>query len=163
MIPPPVAAARVEVRMQDHRRAGILEHAAIAGVQVALGRLALGQQNVVSFELDMVVGYGVALSLALDAGAVDQQPRRDQSAVEQNGVVRRYQQVAAWCAVGECIGTEPDRLHLLGCRMAPQIEVALADPAYRPRGAGQRHHAVADPQILHRDLPRSVRMRVPRQ
>jgi hypothetical protein len=121
-------------------------------VEVAFGRQRLGEQDVVRFQLDMVVLDRPALCFTQDAGAVDQQPGRDQHAIKQHRMVRGNAQVATWHAVGDGIGSDQDRLYLFGCRMTVQIDVPMTDPTDWPRAAAQRPHIIADRQVFHRDF-----------
>ena len=150
----------IHIRMQDQRCIAVGEHPPIAGVEVAFRRQRLGQQDVMRFKFDMVIRHGMTLIVARDAGTVHQPPRQNQRIVEQHGMIRGHQQIAAWHPIGDRSGADQNRPHLLRCRMAGQIQMAGADPPYRPLGTGVGNYEVSDAQILDRD--RAARRQDPR-
>ena len=114
--------------MQHQRRARVGEEAAVAGVEVALRRQPLGEQDGVLVQLDVVViDRGPAAFLA-DGGAVHQLPGADQLAVHEDRVIRRDQQIAVRHVVGEGVAFDADRRHGLRSRMRGQIDAAMAEP-----------------------------------
>ena len=72
--------------MQHGGAAAIGEGAAVAGVEVAFGRQALGEQHVVRWQFDVPVGHFVR-RLLRDGRVIDQIADRDQHAVEEHGVI----------------------------------------------------------------------------
>ncbi len=56
--------------MQNQRQPGILEHAAIAGIEIALRGHTIREQNVVRIELNMEIVHRTRVRLADDAAAV---------------------------------------------------------------------------------------------
>ena len=84
--PDDTPALAVEVWMQDQRTRRILEHAAIAGIQVAFRRQPLGQQHVMRVQFDMEIGDGRTGGFLDDGRAVDEQFDRDQLSVQQHRV-----------------------------------------------------------------------------
>ena len=114
--------------MQHQRRAGVGEEPAVAGVDVALRRQPLGQQDGVLVQLHVVVIDRRPVEFLADGGAVHQLPGADQLAVHEDGVVRRDQQIAVRHAVGEGVALDADRRHGLRTRMAGEIDAAMAEP-----------------------------------
>ena len=147
-----------EIGMQLHLATAIGEGAAVARVQVALRRQALGQQHGMGrlaqagLHLHVEIGHLVRFLLQ-DRGAVQQVAHGDQPAIQQKRVVGRKPQVAERCTGAEGAGFDTHRQHIARARMAPALQRAVADPAHLQRGAEGRQHLVAGVQILHRHRP----------
>ena len=86
--------------MRLRHGAAIGESAPVAGVEVALGRQALGQQHIVRRQFHVPVADFFHRTLA-DVGAVDEMADRDQVSAHIHGVVRRQQQIAPRQACAE--------------------------------------------------------------
>ena len=100
----------------------------------------------------MIVRDEAACGVHHDRGAVHQQFRRDQHAVEEHRVVGGQQKVAVRAIFGEGFGGDADRAHPLRGRMARDIDAAAADPAHRAGMAQMRHHDIARKQRFDSDL-----------
>ena len=72
--------------MQHGRLVAAREGAAVAGVEIALGGQALGQQNVMGGQFDMPIGDGLHRHLR-DGAAVHEVTDGDQHAVDEHGMV----------------------------------------------------------------------------
>lgn len=128
--------------MQHGGWSAIGEGGAVAGVEVAFGRQAFGQDHVVhggavgagEFEVEVGDGGDVLLD---DGRAVDQVADGDQHAVGQHGVVGAEAQVAVRLAGGEGVGVDAHRLDIPGAGVAREGDGAMADPA-QPAGAAAR-------------------------
>ena len=117
--------------MQHERFARVGKEAMVAGVEIALRRQTLGEQDGVGVQLDVeVLDRGPACLLA-DGGAVDQLAGADQPAVDEDGVVRRDQQVGVRHVVGEGAAADADGRHGLRLRMRGEVDPAAADPLHR--------------------------------
>ena len=135
-----------QVGMQHQRLARVGEEAVVAGVEIALRRQALGEQDGMRVQLDVeILDRRPALLLA-DRRAVDQLAGADQLAVDEDRVIRRDQQIAVRHVVGERAALDADRRHRLRPRMRGQVDAPPADPLDRLRAqfaAGQREDDVA--------------------
>ena len=74
--------------MQPDRTGRVGEVRAVAGVQIALRRQSIGQQDVMHVEFDVVVADGSAAHLG-NRGAVDQIFDRDQRTIHEHRMIRR--------------------------------------------------------------------------
>ena len=117
--------------MQHQRLARVGEEAAVAGVEVALRRQALGEQDGVRVELDVeILDRGPAVLLA-DGRAVDQLAGADQLAVDEDGVIGRDQQIGVRHVVREGAAPDADRGDGLRVRMRGEVDAAAAEPFHR--------------------------------
>ena len=132
----------------------VAEHVAVAGVEVAFGGRALGEDHRMAGQLDVEVVHRFDALGAGDAGAVHQLAGRDQHAVEAHHVFGRDQQVARRAARAEGAGGEADGHHLgafAGIDEGGDV-AAGADPFDGQGAAGGGDHRVADREVLDRDL-----------
>ena len=136
--------------MQQQRRGGVFEHAAVAGVEISFSRKVLGKHDVVCVEFDMVVGDGLAFGVSSNAGAVDQRADRNKETVDQHGVVGRESEITARRAISESMSIDQDRLGQLGCRVAKQIKATVANPCDRTYRTSRRHDALTNRKMLDR-------------
>ena len=125
-----------------------MKHVAAVVVDKALGRRTVGENHLVPGELDVEI-FDLFDFLGLDdARAVDQEPRRNQRAVDVERVLGRDPQIARRHPVGDRPGGDPDRQNLaVACDKAGVIG-ATTDPLNRPRLARQRHNLSADREVL---------------
>ncbi len=148
-----------EIRIEGREHPAIGEAAAIAGIEIALHRQPLGEQDVMPGQLDMEIKRPRRVLLE-DRCPVEEALHRHQEVAvcrprpggEGDGVVRREAEIAARDAGGESAGEDADRLHQLGPEMAAAIDAALANPDDRRQAPRDRPHPHAGAEILDRDL-----------
>ena len=127
-----------EVGMQHQRLARVGEEAVVAGVEVALRRQALGEQDGVGVELDVeILDRGPGL-LLVDGRAVDELAGADQLAIDEDGVIRRDQQIGVRHVVGEGAAPDADGATVSGCGCAVRSMPAAAEPLHRLGGRVRR-------------------------
>ncbi|WBV45472.1 hypothetical protein PFY06_21580 (plasmid) [Pseudoroseomonas cervicalis] len=134
--------------MEGHEFGVIVEAGAGDIVDEAFGRRALGQQQPVPGQLDMVVGEALGRpGLLADAVAIDQRMRLHQQPVQQQRMIGRDQQVALWQPLGQRAGADADGRG--AGRVGEAARDALpADPAHRLQRAIGAAHPVADGKLL---------------
>ncbi len=108
----------------------VMEHSTAAIVQECFGGCPLGQQHVVTIQLDMmVVDLGQSVLLG-DTRAVCQLPGRDQQPVQEHRVFWRDEKVTARQPLAQRTGTEADRPGTRIGRQEAARETAAADPPH---------------------------------
>ena len=124
---------------------------AVAGVEIALRRQPLGQQDGVLVQFHVVVIDRRPARLPADGGAVHQLPGADQHAVHEDRVIRRDQQIAVRHVVGEGVAFDADRRHGLRSGMRGQIDAAMAEPSDRARDVvaiRYRENKISDDEVF---------------
>ena len=134
----------------------VVEGGAVAGVQIAFRRHAVGQQDVVAVELDVPIGDAVLLDLHHRL-AVNEAAHGDQHLVfiqglEAERVTGREPQVGVGQSGAERAGGDVHRPHFAGLRMTGTVGVAMAEPADRSMGARRGDDEIADNEALHGDV-----------
>ena len=127
-----------------------MEERAVAGVVIAFGRRAVGEQHIVVGELDMVVLDRARPLVPHDREVVDEVLDRDQRIVHVERMAVRHIEVAARHIVGERTPAHDDRPRQAvppGDKIAP-----AADPQDWLYCARQRHDPVANRELFDRDL-----------
>ena len=131
----------------------VVEYAAAIVVDKALRQRPLGDDHIVSVELDVEIVHLVGALSLHDRGAINEVLGFDQHAVDVHGVVRRNPEVASRHMVVQGAGLDADRQDVFLPRGEAPAIAPSPDPFDRPQGAGHGHHFVADFQILHALLP----------
>ena len=140
-----------EVGVQCDGAGGVIEHAFAAGVEEAFRRQVLGQDDVVAFQFDVVVGDGVHRHLR-DGIAVDQAAHRDQHVFHIQGVVGGEEQVTLGQAGAEGAGTHPHRPDFAGGGVARAIDRPMPDPNDAGGAREQGGEGVADAEVFDGDV-----------
>ncbi len=98
----------------------------------------------------MVIGDAAPLDLP-DRHAVDERFRRDERAVEIEGVIRRNDEVARRHVIRNRMSADQHRLHRVGPCMATRFDRAMSDPHHGRRPAAMQEDGVSLRQFLDRD------------
>ena len=135
--------------MQCRHHPAIGEAGTVTGVQVALGRQALGQHDVVRIEFDVPVADGSHFDLR-DGRMVHQVPDRDEHAIHEYRMVGGKEQRSPWCTCTEGVRCDLHRKYSLCAWVSGELHSSMADPANRPKvAAHQGCDLIADVQVLH--------------
>ena len=137
--------------MQDNGFAGVGKKVPVAGIKITFGRQAFSEQNAMRVKLDMEILNRVKAGFRANCRSVHQLAGADQLAIDQDPVIRGYQQVPVRNIIGDCIALDTNGSDGFGSTMRFKIDQPLADPFYPLRDNFTAYHdtnEIAGAEIL---------------